>query len=169
MAARAGEGRPSLVAAQSLTLAGNNYDALLEQITALVDEINGRVQLVIAQSIPSAIVGKQKIIGVLTALLDKVPASARAPLASVITALSIGDATEVTNLDAAPARRVVWATCWVTFSAAPPRRAPGSRISADCWPLSSAGLIRRRPGCPQRRSDLVDHRHDQQPPWRLAG
>jgi hypothetical protein len=99
MAARAGEGGPSLVAAQSLTLAGNNYDALLEQITALVDEINGRVQLVIAQSIPS--VGKQKIIGVLTALLDKVPASARAPLASVITALSIGDATEVTNLDAA--------------------------------------------------------------------
>jgi len=101
MAARAHGGAPSLAAAQSLTLAGNQYDALLEQMTALVDEITGRVQLVIARSIPSAIAGKQKVVELLTTMLDRVPDSAKAPLASVIAALSVGDATEVTNLDEA--------------------------------------------------------------------
>ena len=86
---------------QSLTLAGNQYDALLEQMTALNDEITGRVQLVIAQSIPSAIAGKQRVVEILTTMLDKVPESAKAPLASVIAALSVGDATEVSNLDEA--------------------------------------------------------------------
>jgi hypothetical protein len=56
---------------------------------------------VIAQSIPSAIAGKAKVVEVLTALLDRVPESARGPLASIIAALSVGDATEVVNLDAA--------------------------------------------------------------------
>ena len=101
MAAPAGRGAPSLAAAQSLTLAGNQYDALLEQMTALNDEITGRVQLVIAQSIPSAIAGKQRVVEILTTMLDKVPESAKAPLASVIAALSVGDATEVSNLDEA--------------------------------------------------------------------
>ena len=101
MAARAGTGASSLVAANSLTLAGNQYDTLLEQITALVDEISGHAQLVTAQSIPSAIAGKQKVVQILTGLLNKVPESARGPLASVIAALSVGDATEAVNLKAA--------------------------------------------------------------------
>ena len=88
-------------AAASLTIAGAQYDALLESITALVDQIRGRVQTLIAQAIPPSIEGRQRIIAVLTSLMDRVPAHAQPILASIIAALSAGDSVEVTNLESA--------------------------------------------------------------------
>lgn len=88
-----------IAATQALALAGTQYDALIESITALVDEITGQAQTLIAQAISPSIAGRQKIIAVLTSMLDKVPAEVQPVLASIITALSIGDATEVVNLD----------------------------------------------------------------------
>jgi hypothetical protein len=52
-----------------------------------------------AQAIAPSIAGKQQIVDLLTSMLDKVPAEAKPVLASVIAGLSVGDASEVTNLD----------------------------------------------------------------------
>lgn len=101
MARRADTPRESAGAAASLTIAGAQYDALLESITALVDQIRGRVQTLIAQAIPVTIDGRQRIIEVLSSLMDRVPAQAQPILASIIAALSVGDSVEVTNLHSA--------------------------------------------------------------------
>jgi hypothetical protein len=90
-----------VAATQSLALAGTQYDQLVEAITALVDQISGQAQALIAQAISPSIAGKQQIIDMLTSMLTKVPAAVQPVLASIITALSVGDATEVTNLDQA--------------------------------------------------------------------
>lgn len=88
-----------IAATQALTLAGTQYDQLVEAITALVDEITGQAQTLIAQAISPSIAGKQQLIDLLNSMVDKVPAEAKPVLASVIAALSVGDATEVVNLD----------------------------------------------------------------------
>jgi hypothetical protein len=88
-----------VAATHALTLAGTQYDALIESITALVDEITGQAQALMAQAIAPSIAGKQQIIDLLTSMLDKVPADVQPVLASVIAGLSVGDASEVTNLD----------------------------------------------------------------------
>ena len=88
-----------IAATQALTLAGTQYDQLIESITALVDEITGQAQALIAQAISPSIAGKQQVIDLLTSMVDKVPAEVRPVLASVIAALSVGDATELVNLD----------------------------------------------------------------------
>jgi hypothetical protein len=88
-----------IAATQALTLAGTQYDQLVESITALVDEITGQAQALIAQAISPSLAGKQQIVNLLTSMIDKVPAEVRPVLASVIAALSVGDATEVVNLD----------------------------------------------------------------------
>ncbi|HEV7804765.1 MAG TPA: hypothetical protein VGO80_03020 [Solirubrobacteraceae bacterium] len=84
-------------AAQALTIAGTQYDALLETLTALVDD--GPAQSLIAAAIQPTIAGRTQILETLTALLDDVPASVQPMLASIIAALAAGDATEVVNLD----------------------------------------------------------------------
>jgi hypothetical protein len=84
-------------AAQALTIAGTQYDSLLETLTALVDD--GPAQGSIVGSIPATIAGKTQIIDVLTSLLPDVPASVQPILASIIAELGAGDATEVVNLD----------------------------------------------------------------------
>lgn len=101
LASHASTDAQQVSAASALTLAGGQYDSLVEQITALVDEVTGQVQAIVAQSIPSALAGKQKVIQILTELLPKLPAAAQGPLASIITALSVGDDTEVTNMQGA--------------------------------------------------------------------
>jgi hypothetical protein len=101
MAATADPGTQSIAAAQALTLAGTQYDQLVESITAIVDQITGQVQALVANAIAPTLAGKQKIIEVLTQLLDQVPAEAKPMIASIIAALSVGDADEVVNLDAA--------------------------------------------------------------------
>jgi hypothetical protein len=88
-----------VAATHALTLAGTQYDALIESITALVDEISGQAQALMAQAIAPSIAGKQQIIDLLTSMLDKVPADVKPVLASVIAGLSVGDASEVANLD----------------------------------------------------------------------
>jgi hypothetical protein len=90
-----------IAATQSLALAGTQYNELIDAITALVDEITGQAQALIAQAISPSIAGKQNIITMLNDMLTKVPAEVQPVLASLITALSVGDATEVTNLDEA--------------------------------------------------------------------
>jgi hypothetical protein len=84
-------------AAQALTMAGTQYDDLLEALTALVDD--GPAQSLIAGAIPPTIAGKTQILQMLTSMLADVPASVQPTLASIITALGAGDATEVVNLD----------------------------------------------------------------------
>jgi hypothetical protein len=88
-----------IAATHALTLAGTQYDALIESITALVDEITGQAQALMAQAISPSIAGKQQVIDLLTSMIDKVPAAVKPVLASVITALSVGGADEVINLD----------------------------------------------------------------------
>jgi hypothetical protein len=92
-----------IAATQALTLAGTQYDQLIESITALVDEITGQAQALIAQAISPSIAGKQQVIDLLTSMVDKVPAEVQPVLASVIAALSVGDASELVNLDNAVA------------------------------------------------------------------
>jgi hypothetical protein len=99
IAGSAGTEQQNLAAAQALTLAGTQYDQLLEAITAIVDQITGQVQAIVANSIVPSLAGKQKIVELLTQLIDNVPASAQPIIASIITALSVGDANEVVNLD----------------------------------------------------------------------
>jgi hypothetical protein len=101
MANNASSDSQEIAATQSLALAGTQYDTLIESITALVDEITGQAQALIAQAISPSIAGKQNIIAMLTGMLTKVPAEIQPVLASIITALSVGDSTEVTNLDQA--------------------------------------------------------------------
>jgi hypothetical protein len=101
MANTASSDSQEIAATQSLALAGTQYDTLIESITALVDEITGQAQALIAQAISPSIAGKQNIIDMLTGMLTKVPAEIQPVLASIITALSVGDATEVTNLNQA--------------------------------------------------------------------
>jgi hypothetical protein len=101
MASKAAPGTQSVTAAQALTLAGTQYDALVESITAIVDQITGQVQALVANAIVPTLAGKQKIIEILTQLVDQVPAQVQPIIASIITALSVGDANEVANLDEA--------------------------------------------------------------------
>jgi uncharacterized protein YqgV (UPF0045/DUF77 family) len=89
----------NLKAAQALTLAGTQYDDLVEAITAIVDQITGQVQALVANSIAPSLAGKQKIIDVLNQILPQVPAAAQPIIATVIAALSAGDADEVMNLN----------------------------------------------------------------------
>jgi hypothetical protein len=89
----------SLKAAQALTLAGTQYDDLVEAITAIVDQVRGQVQAQVANSIAPSLAGKQKIIDVLNQILPQVPAQAQPIIASIIAALGAGDATEVVNLN----------------------------------------------------------------------
>lgn len=101
MANTAAPGTQSVAAAQALTLAGTQYDLLVESITAIVDQITGQVQALVANAIGPSLAGKQKIIEVLTQLLDQVPAEAKPMIASIIAALSVGDANELLNMDQA--------------------------------------------------------------------
>jgi hypothetical protein len=101
MAGTAAAGTPSIAAAQALTLAGTQYDMLVESITAIVDQITGQVQALVANAIVPTLAGKQKIIEILTQLVDQVPAQVQPVIASIIAALSVGDANEVANLDEA--------------------------------------------------------------------
>jgi uncharacterized protein YqgV (UPF0045/DUF77 family) len=91
----------NLKAAQALTLAGTQYDDLVEAITAIVDQVTGQVQTQVANSIAPSLAGKQKIIDILNQILPQVPAQAQPIIASIIAALSASDATEVTNLNQA--------------------------------------------------------------------
>ena len=88
----------NLKAAQALTLAGTQYDDLVEAITAIVDQVTGLVQAQVANSIAPSLAGKQKIIDVLNQILPQVPAQAQPIIASIIAALGASDVTEVTNL-----------------------------------------------------------------------
>jgi hypothetical protein len=90
---------PSIADAQALTLVGTQYDALVEAVTAIVDQITGQVQALVANAIAPSLAGQQAIIDTLTQLLPQLPAEAQQIVASVIAALSVGDATEVVNLD----------------------------------------------------------------------
>jgi hypothetical protein len=97
MATRSVTADSAATAAQALTIAGTQYDTLLETLTALVDD--GPAQSLIAGSIQPTIAGKAQILQILTGLLDDVPASVQPMLASIIASLGAGDATEVVNLD----------------------------------------------------------------------
>ena len=99
MANKASSDSQNLVAAQALTLAGTQYDDLVEAITAIVDQVKGQVQTQVANSIAPSLAGKQKIIDVLNQILPQVPAQAQPIIASIIAALGAGDATEVVNLN----------------------------------------------------------------------
>ena len=99
MANRASSESQNLKAAQALTLAGTQYDDLVEAITAIVDQISGQVQAQVANSIAPSLAGKQKIIDVLNQILPQVPVAAQPIIASIIAALGAGDATEVVNLN----------------------------------------------------------------------
>jgi hypothetical protein len=99
MATTADPGTQSIAAARALTLAGTQYDALAETITAIVDQITGQVQALVANAIGPSLAGKQKIVEVLTQLLDQVPAEAKPMIASIIAALSVGDANEIVNMN----------------------------------------------------------------------
>ncbi|MGH2943201.1 MAG: hypothetical protein ACRDLN_10580 [Solirubrobacteraceae bacterium] len=91
----------NVTAAKALTLAGTQYDELVETITAVVDQITGQVQSLVATAIAPSLAGKQQIIAVLTDLVDEVPASVQPIIASIIAGLSVGDANEIVNLDEA--------------------------------------------------------------------
>jgi len=97
MASSASGATSSANAAQALTVAGTQYDKLLETLTALVDD--GPAQTQIANAIQPTVAGKARIIEILTSLLPSLPPSAQPIVASIITALGAGDATEVVNLD----------------------------------------------------------------------
>jgi hypothetical protein len=97
MANRAVTEDSAAVAAQALTIAGTQYDTLLEVLSALVDD--GPAQSLIAGSIQPTIAGKTQILNALNALLPEVPAEVQPMVASIIASLGAGDATEVVNLD----------------------------------------------------------------------
>lgn len=97
MAVRASTPDAAAGAAQALTIAGTQYDSLLETLTALVDD--GPAQGSIVGSIPATIAGKTQIVEILTSLLPDVPARVQPILASIIAELGAGDATDVLNLD----------------------------------------------------------------------
>ena len=84
-------------AAQALTIAGTQYDALLETLTGLVAD--GTAQSLIAGAIRPTIAGKEQVLETMTALLSELPGSTQPTFAAVIAALGAGDATEVVNLD----------------------------------------------------------------------
>ncbi|HEY1540113.1 MAG TPA: hypothetical protein VGF63_12000, partial [Solirubrobacteraceae bacterium] len=99
MANVASTAKTSTSAAQALTIAGSQYDTLLQTLTSLVDD--GPAQSPIASAIVPTIAGKQQIIDLLNQLLPTLPASAQPIVASIITALGAGDATPVVNLNTA--------------------------------------------------------------------
>ena len=99
MASTAVTDTQDVAAAKALTLAGMEYDQLVETITAIVDQITGQVQALVANAIAPTLAGKQKIVEVLTQLLNDVPADVQPMIASIIAALSVGDANEIVNLD----------------------------------------------------------------------
>ncbi|MDP2712413.1 MAG: hypothetical protein Q8O56_14460 [Solirubrobacteraceae bacterium] len=101
MANRATTGNQNVIAAQALTLAGTQYDELIAAVTAIVDQVRGSAQTQVARAIAPSLAGKQRIIEVLNGLLPQVPAQAQPIIASIITVLSAGNATEITNLSSA--------------------------------------------------------------------
>lgn len=101
MANRADTRSESLRAAQALTMAGVQYDDLVEAVTAVVDQVEGKTQTQVAKSIVPSLAGKQKIIEILNQILPQVPAAAQPIIASIIAGLSAGDANDVVNLDGA--------------------------------------------------------------------
>ncbi|MCA1679255.1 MAG: hypothetical protein LC777_10085 [Actinobacteria bacterium] len=94
-------GSDSIGAARALTLTGMSYEQLIAAITQLVDHVTGQAQALLARAIKPALADQAQVTAILASLLDDVPASVRPILASIVTALAVGDADEVTNMDAA--------------------------------------------------------------------
>jgi len=94
-------GPNSVAAAQALTLTGMSYEQLIASITQLVDQVTGQPQMLLAQAIKPSLTSQGQVVGTLASLLDDVPASVQPIVASIVTSLAVGDADEVTNMDAA--------------------------------------------------------------------
>ena len=94
-------GSDSVAAARALTLSGASYEQFIAAITRLVDQVRGHAQLLLARATKPSLADQAKVIRTLASLLDDVPQSVRPILASIVAALSVGDADEVTNMDAA--------------------------------------------------------------------
>ena len=94
-------GPDSVAAAKALTLTGMSYEQLLASITQLVDQVPGQPQVLLAKAIKPSLESEAQVVGTLASLLDDVPASVQPVLASIVTGLAVGDADEVTNMDAA--------------------------------------------------------------------
>jgi hypothetical protein len=60
-----------------------------------------RSQTATAQAIKPSLTSQGQVVGTLATLLDDVPASVQPVLASIVTGMAVGDADEVTNMDAA--------------------------------------------------------------------
>lgn len=97
--AKGANGAAATKAARGLTIAGEQYDQLVETLANLVDQIHGQVQGAIANALQPSLAGRQKIVDMLNSLMEVVPEQAKPVLASIITALTAGDSTEVTSLD----------------------------------------------------------------------
>ena len=94
-------GSDSVAAARALTLAAASYEQFIAAITRLVDQVRGQAQLLLARATKPSLADQAKVIRTLASLLDDVPESVRPILASIVAALAVGDADEVTNMDAA--------------------------------------------------------------------
>ncbi|MCA1699396.1 MAG: hypothetical protein LC790_11075, partial [Actinobacteria bacterium] len=94
-------GSDSTSAARALTLTSLSYEQLIASITQLVDQVTGQAQTLLARAIKPALTDQAQVTAILASLLDNVPASVQPILASIVTGLAVGDADEVTNMDAA--------------------------------------------------------------------
>jgi len=97
MANRARNAKAASNAGVGLTIAGIQYDKLLEALTALVSD--GTAQREIARAIKPTVAGKTRVLRSMTGLIDEMPRSTRPLAATVVAGLGAGDATEVENLD----------------------------------------------------------------------
>ncbi|HEX8157666.1 MAG TPA: hypothetical protein VF526_09810 [Solirubrobacteraceae bacterium] len=88
----------SAIAAAALVEVATEYEDLLETITDLVDEITGPAQELLAEAILPTIEGRDGVLDSLADILDEVPEAIEETLATVFTALSLDDATELLNL-----------------------------------------------------------------------
>jgi hypothetical protein len=92
----------SVAGAQSygrgVRVVGTVADNCADDLSKIVDDVNGDPQVAIANAIKACIVTRERVVEVLTQLLDQVPAEARPYLAKVIAMLSSDGQNEVAGI-----------------------------------------------------------------------
>ena len=83
---------------RAVRVVGTVSDNCADDLSRIVDDVNGNPQVAIANAIKACIVTRERVVGVLTQLLDQVPAEARPYLAKVIAMLSSDGQNEVAGI-----------------------------------------------------------------------
>jgi hypothetical protein len=71
-------------AAAPVGLAAGQYDDMIAQFSALIDQVKGQIQKALADALAPALAGRQELINLLTQLVDKLPPPMKQPAQQIL-------------------------------------------------------------------------------------